>query len=99
MSQIPKSELLYLKTQIFDHLTDTLPSNYIDAVWRGFTTLFPGDPTPRPCGCSSGGKYWGEIIKRSKAELERLLNEVDLEIQNEGINLPKPKKGKQKAAD
>jgi hypothetical protein len=96
MSQIPKSELLYLKTQIFDHLTDTLPSNYIDAVWRGFTTLFPNDPTPRPCGCSSGGKYWGEIIKRSKAELERLLNEVDLEIRNEDINLNKSSKSRKK---
>ena len=96
MSQIPKSELLYLKTQIFDHLTDTLPSNYIDAVWRGFTTLFPNDPTPRPCGCSSGGKYWGEIIKRSKAELERLLNEVDLETQNEDINLSKSSKSRKK---
>ena len=95
-NKIPKSELVYLKTQIFDHITTSLPSNYIDAVWRGFTILFPGDNTIRPCGCSSGGRYWNEIINRCKAELERLLAEVDLEIQNKDINLNKSSKSKKK---
>ena len=96
MSQIPQTELIYLKTQIFDHITTSLPSNYIDAVWRGFTMLFPNDNTIRPCGCSSGAKYWNEIINRCKAELDRLLAEADLEIQNEDINLSKSSKSKKK---
>lgn len=99
MEKIPLGELQYLKHEIFDKIGDTLPSNYIDAVWRGFTRLFPNDTTPRPCGCSSGGKYWAEIIKRCRVELDRLLAEVDLDTPKNDITFREPKKGKRKSAE
>lgn len=88
---IPKEELQYLKLEIFDKIGDTLPSNYIDAVWRGFNRLFPGDTTPRPCGCSSGGRYWAEIIKRCRVELDRLLAEPIVEEKQVEENVATPK--------
>jgi len=74
---IPKDELLYIKLEILDPIKDTLPTDKIDAVWNAYQRLFPEDKNPRPCSCSSAGKYWNDFIKRSKEKIEILLAEYD----------------------
>ena len=74
---IPKDELLYIKLEILDPIKDTLPTDKIDAVWNAYQRLFPEDKNPRPCSCSSAGKYWNDFIKRSREKVIELLAEYD----------------------
>jgi len=104
MEKIPHEELIYIKTQILDKIKDSLPTDMADAVWNAFKRVFPNDGMSRPCSCSSAGKYWGEIIKRTKEEVERLLAEPVVEEKQVEENLdivtkditfrPSKKKGK-----
>lgn len=95
MEKIPYDELVYIKTQIFDKIHDTLPTDMANATFTAFKRLFPQDTMSQPCTCSSAGKYWGEIIKRSKEELEKQLAEY-LVAQEEDVNLSKSKKSRKK---
>ena len=74
---IPKDELLYIKLEILDKIKDTLPTDKADAVWNAYKRLFPEDNQPRPCTCSSAGKYWNDFIKRSREKVTELLAEYD----------------------
>jgi hypothetical protein len=56
----------------------------------------------RPCSCGSAGKYWKQIIDRSREEVSRLLaqyeNEVKVEVveSKDDITFTPVKKSKKK---
>jgi len=87
IEKIPYDELVYIKTQILDPIRDTLPTDKIDAVWNAYQRLFPEDKNPKPCSCSSSGKYWADFIKRSKEKIEILL--VEYQTPKEDLVEPK----------
>ena len=102
-NRIPKEELLYMKVEILDKIgPTTLDSRFVDAVWNGFRRLFPTDTMNRPCSCGSAGKYWAQIIERSRVEVSRLLAEYENEVKVEvvepenGITFTPVKKSKKK---
>ena len=86
-NRIPKDELLYLKIEILDKIGQTLDTRFTDAVWNGFRRLFPTDTMNRPCSCGSAGKYWAQIIERSRVEVSKLLAEYENEVK---VDLVKP---------
>jgi len=73
--KIPYDELVYIKTQILDKIKDSLPSDMAGAVFTAFKRLYPTDTMSQPCTCSSAGKYWRDIIQRSREEIEKQLAE------------------------
>lgn len=79
MEKIPHEELIYIKTQILDKINEQLSTDMLDAVWNAFKRLFPNDGMSRPCSCSSAGKYWREIVDRSRNEVTKLLAEPVVE--------------------
>ena len=96
--KIPYEELMYLKLEIFDKIRDSLPTDLANPIFTAFKRLYPTDTMSQPCTCSSAGRYWKDIIDRSRVEIEKQMAE-HLATPKEDINVTPAKKGKRKSAE
>lgn len=64
LSEVELNEL----KEVLENITTHIPENKAVYVWDTYTKI-SGDKGPRPCMCSSAGKYW-------KAAVDELRNYI-----------------------